>query len=139
MRDPYEVLGIARGATFEEVRAAYRRACKTHHPDMGGSHEAMVELNTAYAFILNELKQGARQSQEAPKQEQASGQREYARREETASASARAEEPKERTERDWRKFYRDIDEELEELRRRFSDPDRPQLELDYLERLLKDF
>ncbi|MEZ5765411.1 MAG: TIGR02302 family protein [Xanthobacteraceae bacterium] len=28
---------------------------------------------------------------------------------------------------------------LEELRRRFSDPDRPQLELDYLERLLKDF
>lgn len=121
MRDPYEVLGIARGATFEEVRAAYRRACKTHHPDMGGSHEAMVELNTAYAFILNELKQGARQRQEAPKQEQASGQRDYARREETASAGARAEEPKERTERDWRKFYRDIDEELEELRRASQD------------------
>jgi hypothetical protein len=120
MRDPYEVLGIARGATFEEVRAAYRRACKTHHPDMGGSHEAMVELNTAYAFILNELKQGAQQ-QEAPKQEQTGGQRDYARREETASAGARAEEPKERTERDWRKFYRDIDEELEELRRASQD------------------
>jgi hypothetical protein len=28
---------------------------------------------------------------------------------------------------------------LEELRRRFADPARPQLELDYLERLLKDF
>ena len=28
---------------------------------------------------------------------------------------------------------------LDELRRRFSDPARPQLELDYLERLLKDF
>jgi hypothetical protein len=28
---------------------------------------------------------------------------------------------------------------LEELRRRFSDPERPQLELDYLERLLKDY
>ncbi|MBV9953645.1 MAG: DUF4175 family protein, partial [Pseudolabrys sp.] len=28
---------------------------------------------------------------------------------------------------------------LEELRRRFSDPGRPQLELDYIERLLKDF
>jgi hypothetical protein len=28
---------------------------------------------------------------------------------------------------------------LEELRRRLSDPLRPQLELDYLERLLKDF
>jgi hypothetical protein len=28
---------------------------------------------------------------------------------------------------------------LDELRRRFSDPARPQLELDYIERLLKDF
>ena len=121
MRDPYEVLGIARGASFEEIRAAYKRACKTRHPDMGGSHEAMVELNTAYAFILNELKQGARQRQEAPKQEQASGQHEYARREETASAGGRADEAKERSERDWRKFYRDIDEEIEELRRASQD------------------
>ena len=121
MRDPYDIIGIARGATFEEVRAAYRRACKTHHPDMGGSHEAMVELNTAYAFILKELKQGARQSQEAPKQDQTPGQQEYARREETASAGAHAEEPKARSERDWRKFYRDIDEELDELHRASKD------------------
>ena len=28
---------------------------------------------------------------------------------------------------------------LEELRRRFADPDRPQIELDYIERLLKNF
>ncbi len=28
---------------------------------------------------------------------------------------------------------------LEELRRRFADPQRPQIELDYIERLLKDF
>ncbi len=118
MRDPYEVLGIARGATFEEVRAAYRRACKTHHPDAGGSHEAQVELNAAYTFILNELKQGARQSQEAPRQEQASGQQDYARREETASAGARTEES---AERNWRNFYRDIDEELDELRRASQD------------------
>lgn len=118
MRDPYDVLGIARGATFEEVRAAYRRACKTHHPDAGGSHEAQVELNTAYAFILNELKQGARQQQEAPRQDQASGQQDYARREETASAGARTEES---AERDWRNFYRDIDEELDELRRASQD------------------
>jgi curved DNA-binding protein CbpA len=55
MRDPYEVLGVARGASFEEIKAAYRRACKQRHPDLGGSHEAMVELNTAYGFVLNEL------------------------------------------------------------------------------------
>ncbi|KYK43224.1 hypothetical protein A1D31_38320 [Bradyrhizobium liaoningense] len=119
MRDPYEILGIARGATFEEVRAAYRRACKKSHPDMGGSHEAMVELNMAYAFILNELKQGARQRQDAPKHEQASGQRQYERREETTSAGPHPEQGS--TERDWRKFYRDIDEELEELRRASQD------------------
>ncbi|MDP3244884.1 MAG: J domain-containing protein, partial [bacterium] len=66
MRDPYEVLGIARGAPFEEVRAAYRCASKKHHPDLaGGSTEAMVEINVAYESILNELKQGARRKQEA--------------------------------------------------------------------------
>lgn len=118
MRDPYEVLGVARGASFDEIRAAYKRACKTHHPDLGGSHEAMVELNTAYAFILNELKQGARQSREAPKQEQKSGQQEYARREESASPGASTNES---TEREWQKFYRDIDEELDELRRASQD------------------
>lgn len=112
MRDPYEVLGLARGASFEEIRAAYKRACKTRHPDLGGSHEAMVELNAAYSFILNELKQGARQSQEAPRQEQASQQ--DARGDETASSGGRSE-------RDWRNFYRDIDEELEELRRASQD------------------
>ncbi len=79
----------------------------------------MVELNVAYEFILKELKQGARQRQEAPKQERASGQQDYARREETASAGARAEQ--ENAERDWRKFYRDIDEELDELHRASQD------------------
>ena len=81
----------------------------------------MVELNAAYSFILNELKQGARQRQEAPKREHASGRQNDARREESASAGARAEDAKESTERDWRKFYRDIDEELEELRRASQD------------------
>jgi hypothetical protein len=99
MRDPYEILGVARGASFEEIKAAYRRACKQRHPDLGGSHEAMVELNAAYEFVLNELKQGyQRQREEAPRQEHA----------------GRADE---RRERNWEQTYRDIDEELEEMRR----------------------
>jgi curved DNA-binding protein len=66
-RDPYEILGVARGASLAEIKAAYRRACKQRHPDVGGSHEAMSELNTAYAFILTELKSGyERQQQEEP-------------------------------------------------------------------------
>jgi hypothetical protein len=99
MRDPYEILGVARGASFEEIRAAYRRACKQRHPDLGGSHEAMVELNAAYEFILNELKSGYQQQrQEAPRQD-------------------RADHAEERDRRSWEQTYRDIDEELEEMRR----------------------
>ena len=63
VRDPYEILGVKRGASLEEIKAAYRRACKQRHPDLGGSHEAMVELNTAYAFVLNELKTGYQRQQ----------------------------------------------------------------------------
>lgn len=32
-RDPYELLGIGRGATPEEIRAAFRRAVRESHPD----------------------------------------------------------------------------------------------------------
>ena len=56
MRDPYDILGVSRDASFEEIRRAFRKKSKEVHPDLGGSHEAAVELNTAYAFILNELK-----------------------------------------------------------------------------------
>ena len=52
MRDPYDILGIKRGANLEEVKAAYRRAAKINHADMGGSDAAMVEVNLAYEQIL---------------------------------------------------------------------------------------
>lgn len=101
MRDPYDILGVPKGASLDEIKAAYRRACKARHPDMGGSHEAMIELNTAYAFILNELKHSyQRQEEEAPQYEHAGGEQ------------ARAEEA-----RRWERAYRDIDDELEALRR----------------------
>ncbi|MBA2373650.1 MAG: J domain-containing protein, partial [Chloroflexi bacterium] len=34
--DPYRTLGLAQGATLDEVRRAYRRLAKEHHPDSGG-------------------------------------------------------------------------------------------------------
>lgn len=100
MRDAYEVLGVSPGASFEEVRAAYRRASKQRHPDMGGSHEAMVELNTAYGFILHELKRGYRRQEEAG-----------------PTGGHAAAEDEARARREWQRAYRDIDDELEELRR----------------------
>jgi len=40
MPDLYETLGVARTATPAELRAAYRRQAKTHHPDAPGGSEA---------------------------------------------------------------------------------------------------
>jgi hypothetical protein len=44
----HEVIGVAAHASADEVTAAYRRLAKEHHPDRGGTHEAMIELNDAY-------------------------------------------------------------------------------------------
>ena len=44
----WEVLGVREGATFAEVRAAYERLSLQHHPDRGGEHERMVEINRAW-------------------------------------------------------------------------------------------
>lgn len=113
MRDPYDILGVKRGASREEIKAAYRQACKKCHPDApGGSHEAFVELGTAYAFIINELRQGyQRQEQEE----------EQAKRK--AGAGAEAWHDGGEASRDdkhdnrWRDIYRDLDDELETIRR----------------------
>jgi hypothetical protein len=113
MRDAYEVLGIKRGASLQEVKAAYRRACKKAHPDMGGSHEAMIELNTAYAFILSELKHDFQAQQSQQQQERAS--------EEGVWQDVNAED--EQRARYWRDIYKDIDDELEQLRRAAEEHD----------------
>ncbi len=56
MRDPYEVLGIAPGASDDEIKAAYRKLAKKYHPDLnGGSAEAeakMKEVNEAYTLLI---------------------------------------------------------------------------------------
>ena len=55
-RDPYQVLGVTRNASDEEVRSAYRRLAQLHHPDHnGGSLEAarrFEEVQDAYAEIV---------------------------------------------------------------------------------------
>lgn len=116
-RDPYVVLGVARGASFEEIKAAYRRACKQRHPDMGGSHEAMTELNTAYAFILDELKKRYQQRQRAG-EDAAQGASSGTAGSSAGAAHGAAQEDERRY---WRKVYQDIDDELEGLRRAAAD------------------
>ncbi len=61
MRDPYQVLGIPRTATDDEVKKAYRTLARKYHPDnyagsaqAAGSEEIMKEINEAYEAIQKE-------------------------------------------------------------------------------------
>ncbi|HEY1447024.1 MAG TPA: J domain-containing protein [Caulobacteraceae bacterium] len=53
--DHFEILGLKRSASAEEIRAAYRRAAKTTHPDRGGSNEAFRRVQMAAEFLLAEV------------------------------------------------------------------------------------
>ena len=46
-----KVLGVAAGATKQEIKAAWKRAAVANHPDMGGSTELMQKINAAYELL----------------------------------------------------------------------------------------
>ena len=46
--NPYKILGIPNNSTISEIKIAYRQAASQNHPDLGGSHQAMVAVNAAY-------------------------------------------------------------------------------------------
>ncbi len=55
MRDPYEVLGVSKGANEADVKSAYRRLAKKLHPD-ANKHDPkaasrFAELNAAYEIV----------------------------------------------------------------------------------------
>ena len=52
-KDYYKILGVARGASEEEVKTAFRRLAHQHHPDKGGSTEKFKEINEAYQVLGN--------------------------------------------------------------------------------------
>ncbi len=46
--DPYRVLGVTPEASGAEIKAAYRRLVKQHHPDAGGDDTTILALNAAW-------------------------------------------------------------------------------------------
>jgi hypothetical protein len=54
--DPYVLLGVERGVSEEELRAARRRAAQRSHPDKeGGSADVMRRINAAFDAVLADL------------------------------------------------------------------------------------
>src|SRR5262245_5801377 len=57
--DCYKALDIARSASPAEIRRAYYVVSKRAHPDAGGSHEAQVRVNHAYAILSDPVSRQA--------------------------------------------------------------------------------
>lgn len=55
----YEVLGVARSASPDQVRAAYRSAARDHHPDAGGDPGRMRALNAAWQVLGDPARRAA--------------------------------------------------------------------------------
>ena len=50
-RSLYEMVGVDAGASAQEIRAAYRRAVRDAHPDLGGSDAAFRRVSAAYEVL----------------------------------------------------------------------------------------
>ena len=62
MRDPYEVLGLAKSASAAEVKTAFRKLAKKYHPDQSKeprAKERFAEIGSAYEILGDTAKRAA--------------------------------------------------------------------------------
>ncbi|MCY3706279.1 MAG: J domain-containing protein [Gammaproteobacteria bacterium] len=111
--DPYEVLGLEHGATWEEVRTAYRRLAKKHHPDknpgdkasewifkqVGEAYERLQIIHGPRSWQGEDRKRRRRQGREKAREAQQSAQRNRRDREQREKVRARAGPDQEKSQR----------------------------------------
>lgn len=49
--DYYKTLGVSKDATADEIKKAFRKLARTHHPDAGGDEAKFKEINEAYEVL----------------------------------------------------------------------------------------
>jgi len=54
--DYYEILGVSKDSTQEEIKKAYKKKAMVHHPDKGGSEEDFKKLQESYDVLSDENK-----------------------------------------------------------------------------------
>ena len=60
MKDYYNILGVAKNASSEDIKKAYRKLAHKHHPDIkGGDEQKFKEINEAYQVLSDRAKRAS--------------------------------------------------------------------------------
>ena len=54
--DPYQILKVHPGSKLEDIKKAYIKLVKIHHPDKGGDEKLILEINAAWEILKKEHK-----------------------------------------------------------------------------------
>jgi curved DNA-binding protein len=54
--DYYSILGVAKNASEQDIRKAYKKMSMQHHPDRGGDEEKFKQINEAYSTLKDPAK-----------------------------------------------------------------------------------
>ena len=56
MNNYYDILGVSKDSTTEEIKKVYRKLSKEHHPDRGGDENRFKEISEAYTILGDKQK-----------------------------------------------------------------------------------
>jgi curved DNA-binding protein CbpA len=87
--DPYEILGVSRSFTWDELKSSYKRIAKLVHPDKGGSEKLFNTVTECFRILAHDYKS----RQERSHNELRETSREYMKSSEYASEDARSAPP----------------------------------------------